>query len=110
MNERVSIYEGNPQLIVLFAFIYCCRSCVVVVVVVVLRPQRVAQVLWGQLDTERREQHISCVELYYRLHCLAPTASVCEDTICQALLHKDKVRPQEAAAVRGGGSSRGRAG
>ncbi|XP_059895232.1 protein dopey-2 isoform X2 [Gadus macrocephalus] len=58
--------------------------------------QRVATVLWGQLDTERREQHISCVELYYRLHCLAPTASVCEDTICQALLHKDKAVRLEA--------------
>jgi len=54
-------------------------------------PQRVARVLWNQLDTERREQHISCVELFYRLHCLAPSASICEDIICQALLHKDKV-------------------
>lgn len=53
--------------------------------------QRVSQVLWNQLDTERREQHISCVELFYRLHCLAPSASICEDIICQALLHKDKV-------------------
>lgn len=53
--------------------------------------QRVAQVLWSQLDTERREQHISCVELFYRLHCLAPSSSICEDIICQALLHKDKV-------------------
>lgn len=47
--------------------------------------------LWNQLDTERREQHISCVELFYRLHCLAPSSSICEDIICQALLHKDKV-------------------
>lgn len=53
--------------------------------------QTVSQVLWGQLDTERREQHISCVELFYRLHCLAPSSSICEDIICQALLHKDKV-------------------
>lgn len=53
--------------------------------------QRVAQVLWSQLDTERREQHISCVELFYRLHYLAPSSSICEDIICQALLHKDKV-------------------
>lgn len=53
--------------------------------------QRVSQVLWSQLDTERREQHISCVELFYRLHCLAPSSSICEDIICQALLHKDKV-------------------
>lgn len=47
--------------------------------------------MWNQLDTERREQHTSCVELFYRLHCLAPSASICEDIICQALLHKDKV-------------------
>ncbi|XP_072253031.1 protein DOP1B [Leuresthes tenuis] len=52
--------------------------------------QRVSQVLWSQLDTERKEQHISCVDLFYRLHCLAPSASICEDIICQALLHKDK--------------------
>lgn len=58
--------------------------------------QRVSQVLWSQLDTERREQHISCVELFYRLHCLAPSASVCEDIICQALLHKDKAVRLEA--------------
>ena len=61
--------------------------------------------LWGQLDTERREQHISCVDLYYRLHCLAPSASICEDIICQALLHKDKVRPQNATVFRRGSSS-----
>ncbi|XP_047456858.1 protein dopey-2 [Mugil cephalus] len=58
--------------------------------------QRVSQVLWNQLDTERREQHISCVELFYRLHCLAPSASICEDIICQALQHKDKAVRLEA--------------
>ncbi|KAM4608317.1 protein DOP1B isoform 2-T2 [Polymixia lowei] len=58
--------------------------------------QRVSQVLWNQLDTERREQHISCVELFYRLHCLAPSASICEDIICQALLNKDKAVRLEA--------------
>ncbi|XP_037344081.2 protein dopey-2 [Pungitius pungitius] len=58
--------------------------------------QRVSQVLWNQLDTERREQHTSCVELFYRLHCLAPSASICEDIICQALLHKDKAVRLEA--------------
>lgn len=58
--------------------------------------QRVSQVLWSQLDTERREQHISCVELFYRLHCLAPSAFICEDIICQALLHKDKAVRLEA--------------
>lgn len=54
--------------------------------------QRVSLVLWNQVDTERREQHISCVELFYRLHCLAPSSSICEDIVCQALLHKDKVK------------------
>lgn len=61
--------------------------------------QRVSQVLWSQLDTERREQHISCVELFYRLHCLAPSSSICEDIICQALLHKDKVNVQTVHAI-----------
>ncbi|KAL0963641.1 hypothetical protein UPYG_G00308960 [Umbra pygmaea] len=58
--------------------------------------QRVAQVLWAQLDMERRELHTSCVELFYRLHCLAPSASICEDIICQALLHRDKTVRLEA--------------
>ncbi|XP_028291637.1 protein dopey-2 [Gouania willdenowi] len=58
--------------------------------------QRVSQALWSQLDTERKEQHVSCVELFYRLHCLAPSASICEDIICQALKHKDKAVRLEA--------------
>nr|XP_057937459.1 protein dopey-2 isoform X2 [Doryrhamphus excisus] len=58
--------------------------------------QRVAQVLWSQLDTERRDQHTSCVELFHRLHCLAPSATICEDIICQALLHKEKAVRLEA--------------
>ncbi|XP_047226862.1 protein dopey-2 [Girardinichthys multiradiatus] len=58
--------------------------------------QRLSRVLWSQLDTEQREQHVSCVDLFYRLHCLAPSASICEDIICQALLHKDKAVRLEA--------------
>uniref|UniRef100_A0AAY4BHH0 Dopey N-terminal domain-containing protein n=1 Tax=Denticeps clupeoides TaxID=299321 RepID=A0AAY4BHH0_9TELE len=58
--------------------------------------QRVAQVLWSQLDSERRDLHISCVELFYRLHCLAPSPAVCEDIICLALLHGDKMVRLEA--------------
>ncbi|ELW67869.1 Protein dopey-2 [Tupaia chinensis] len=38
--------------------------------------QRVARVLWNQLNKETREHHITCVELFYRLHCLAPTANI----------------------------------
>ncbi|TSU63004.1 Protein dopey-2 [Bagarius yarrelli] len=58
--------------------------------------QRAAQVLWAQLDTERKEKHISCVELFYRLHCLAPSTAICEDIICMALLNRDKVVRLEA--------------
>ncbi|XP_045140495.1 protein dopey-2 isoform X2 [Echinops telfairi] len=58
--------------------------------------QRVARVLWGQLNKETREHHITCVELFYRLHCLAPTANVCEDIICHALLDPDKGTRLEA--------------
>uniref|UniRef100_A0A3B3D9J2 DOP1 leucine zipper like protein B n=1 Tax=Oryzias melastigma TaxID=30732 RepID=A0A3B3D9J2_ORYME len=61
--------------------------------------QRVAHVLWSQLDTERREHHVSCVDLFYRLHCLAPTTSICEDIICQALLHKDKCQAVRLEAL-----------
>lgn len=57
---------------------------------------RVSQVLWAQLDTERKEHHVSCVELFYRLHCLAPSASICEDIICLGLLSGDKVVCLEA--------------
>ncbi|XP_038657508.1 protein dopey-2 isoform X2 [Scyliorhinus canicula] len=52
--------------------------------------QRVAHVLWNQLNKESREHHITSVELFYKLHCLSPAANICEDIICQALLHKDK--------------------
>uniref|UniRef100_A0A4W3K3C2 DOP1 leucine zipper like protein B n=1 Tax=Callorhinchus milii TaxID=7868 RepID=A0A4W3K3C2_CALMI len=52
--------------------------------------QRVSHVLWNQLNKESREHHVTCVELFYKLHCLAPSANICEDIICQSLLHRDK--------------------
>ncbi|KAF6384613.1 DOP1 leucine zipper like protein B [Rhinolophus ferrumequinum] len=58
--------------------------------------QRVARGLWNQLNKETREHHITCVELFYRLHCLAPTANICEDIICHALLDPDKGTRLEA--------------
>lgn len=61
------------------------------VLTVSLLSQRVARVLWNQLNKETREHHVTCVELFYRLHCLAPTANICEDIICHALLDPDKV-------------------
>ncbi|XP_040279050.1 protein dopey-2 isoform X1 [Bufo bufo] len=57
---------------------------------------RVAHVLWNQLNMETREHHITCVELFYRLHCLAPSANICEEIICQTLLNYDKVIRLEA--------------
>ncbi|XP_068126561.1 protein dopey-2 isoform X2 [Hyperolius riggenbachi] len=57
---------------------------------------RVAHVLWNQLNIETREHHITCVELFYRLHCLAPSANICEEIICQTLLDNDKVMRLEA--------------
>ncbi|XP_044298360.1 protein dopey-2 [Varanus komodoensis] len=58
--------------------------------------QRVAQVLWDQLNKETREHHNTCVELFYHLHCLAPSANICEDIICLALLDHDKGTRLEA--------------
>nr|XP_056714730.1 protein dopey-2 [Euleptes europaea] len=58
--------------------------------------QRVAQVLWNQLNKEMREHHNTCVELFFRLHCLAPSANICEDIICHALLDHDKGTRLEA--------------
>lgn len=58
--------------------------------------QRVARGLWNQLNKETREHHITCVELFFRLHCLAPTANICEDIICHALLDPDKGTRLEA--------------
>ncbi|XP_039397774.1 protein dopey-2 isoform X2 [Mauremys reevesii] len=58
--------------------------------------QRVAHVLWNQLNKETREHHITCVELFYRLHCLAPSANICEDIICHTLLDHDKGTRLEA--------------
>ncbi|XP_069492220.1 protein DOP1B isoform X2 [Ambystoma mexicanum] len=58
--------------------------------------QRVAHVLWNQLNKETREHHVTCVELFYRLHCLSPSANICEEIICQALLEHDKGTRLEA--------------
>uniref|UniRef100_G3UG70 DOP1 leucine zipper like protein B n=1 Tax=Loxodonta africana TaxID=9785 RepID=G3UG70_LOXAF len=61
--------------------------------------QRVARVLWDQLTKDTREHHVTCVELFYRLHCLAPTANVCEDIICHALLDPDKIKGTRLEAL-----------
>ncbi|XP_007493212.2 protein dopey-2 isoform X2 [Monodelphis domestica] len=58
--------------------------------------QRVAQVLWNQLSQDTQEHHIACVELFYKLHCLAPSANICEDIICHSLVEPDKGTRLEA--------------
>ncbi|XP_044526206.1 protein dopey-2 [Gracilinanus agilis] len=58
--------------------------------------QRVAQVLWNQLNKDTQEHHIACVELFYKLHCLAPSPNICEDIICHSLLEPDKGTRLEA--------------
>ncbi|XP_077584643.1 protein DOP1B [Stigmatopora nigra] len=58
--------------------------------------QRLACVLWNQLDRERSEQHAASVELFYRLHRLAPSPDICEDVICRALTHHEKAVRLEA--------------
>lgn len=89
-HHIISTFEMNLVFLICDFFFFFLLSCIFGFFLLVFT-QRVSRVLWSQLDTERREQHISCVELFCRLHCLAPSASICEDIICQALLHKDKV-------------------
>ncbi|KAG8450171.1 hypothetical protein GDO86_002706 [Hymenochirus boettgeri] len=58
--------------------------------------KRVAHVLWNQLNINTREHHITCVELFYRLHCLSPSANICEEIICQSVLDNNKLTRLEA--------------
>ncbi|XP_010902786.2 protein dopey-1 isoform X3 [Esox lucius] len=50
----------------------------------------VALILWGQLGEATPQHHQRSVELFYQLHNLVPSSSICEDVISQQLMHKDK--------------------
>lgn len=53
--------------------------------------QSVALILWDQLSEGTPQHHQRSVELFYQLHNLVPSSSICEDVISQQLMHRDKV-------------------
>ncbi|KAM8777846.1 protein DOP1A isoform 4-T4 [Rhynchonycteris naso] len=60
--------------------------------------KHVALTLWDQLGDRTPQQHQKSVELFYQLHNLVPSSSICEDVISQQLTHKDKKIKMEAHA------------
>uniref|UniRef100_A0A672KG84 DOP1 leucine zipper like protein A n=1 Tax=Sinocyclocheilus grahami TaxID=75366 RepID=A0A672KG84_SINGR len=50
----------------------------------------VALILWDQLGEQTPQYHKRSVELFYQLHNLAPSPSICEDVISQQLMHRDR--------------------
>lgn len=50
-----------------------------------------AVILWDQLSEGTPQHHQRSVELFYQLHNLVPSSSICEDVISQQLMHRDKV-------------------
>lgn len=50
-----------------------------------------ALILWDQLNEGTPQHHQRSVELFYQLHNLVPSSSICEDVISQQLMHRDKV-------------------
>uniref|UniRef100_A0A8C3IFQ1 DOP1 leucine zipper like protein A n=1 Tax=Chrysemys picta bellii TaxID=8478 RepID=A0A8C3IFQ1_CHRPI len=60
--------------------------------------KHVALTLWDQLGDGTPQHHQKSVELFYQLHNLVPSSSICEDVISQQLTHRDKKRRMEAHA------------
>ncbi|XP_036752849.2 protein dopey-1 isoform X8 [Manis pentadactyla] len=58
--------------------------------------KHVALTLWDQLGDGTPQHHQKSVELFYQLHNLVPSSSICEDVISQQLTHKDKKIRMEA--------------
>ncbi|XP_078412938.1 protein DOP1A isoform X2 [Cetorhinus maximus] len=58
--------------------------------------KQVAVILWNQLGDKTPQYYQRSVELFYQLHNLVPSSSICEDVISQQLLHKDKKIRMEA--------------
>ncbi|XP_064198494.1 protein dopey-1 [Anguilla rostrata] len=52
--------------------------------------KHVALILWDQLGEGTPQHHQRSVELFYQLHNLVPSSSICEDVISQQLMHWDK--------------------
>nr|XP_036860842.1 protein dopey-1 isoform X8 [Manis javanica] len=58
--------------------------------------KHLALTLWDQLGDGTPQHHQKSVELFYQLHNLVPSSSICEDVISQQLTHKDKKIRMEA--------------
>ncbi|XP_039603504.1 protein dopey-1 isoform X2 [Polypterus senegalus] len=52
--------------------------------------KHVALTLWDQMAEGTPQHHQRSVELFYQLHNLVPSSSICEDVISQQLTHRDK--------------------
>ncbi|XP_066468571.1 protein dopey-1 isoform X2 [Tiliqua scincoides] len=60
--------------------------------------KHVALTLWDQLGDGTPQHHQKSVELFFQLHNLVPSSSICEDVISQQLTHRDKKIRMEAHA------------
>ncbi|NXF04929.1 DOP1 protein, partial [Smithornis capensis] len=60
--------------------------------------KHIALTLWDQLGDGTPQHHRKSVELFYQLHNLVPSSSICEDVISQQLTHRDKAIRMEAHA------------
>ncbi|XP_010021809.1 PREDICTED: protein dopey-1 isoform X2 [Nestor notabilis] len=60
--------------------------------------KHIALTLWNQLGDGTPQHHQKSVELFYQLHNLVPSSSICEDVISQQLTHRDKKIRMEAHA------------
>ncbi|XP_053143077.1 protein dopey-1 isoform X2 [Hemicordylus capensis] len=60
--------------------------------------KHVALTLWEQLGDGTPQHHQKSVELFFQLHNLVPSSSICEDVISQQLTHRDKKIRMEAHA------------
>ncbi|XP_054856507.1 protein dopey-1 [Eublepharis macularius] len=60
--------------------------------------KHVALTLWDQLGDGTPQHHRKSVELFFQLHNLVPSSSICEDVISQQLTHRDKKIRMEAHA------------
>uniref|UniRef100_A0ABM0MUJ4 Protein dopey-1-like n=1 Tax=Saccoglossus kowalevskii TaxID=10224 RepID=A0ABM0MUJ4_SACKO len=52
--------------------------------------QMVAFNLWGWLSAQTPQYHQKAADLFYQLHSIAPSMTVCEDVIGRSLVHEDK--------------------
>ncbi|NXW91285.1 DOP1 protein, partial [Alopecoenas beccarii] len=61
--------------------------------------KHIALTLWDQLGDGTPQHHQKSVELFYQLHNLVPSSSICEDVISQQLTHRDKASSHAKFAV-----------